>query len=131
MLTKLELNQFKRMLLHLRARMRGDVEQLTDEALDRSRTDGTSKSPTHIAELGTQNYEQDLALRVVENNQEVLEEIESALDRLRKGTFGLCESCQSEGKPRSRSTIPKTRLKAIPFTRNCVACERKREEQIL
>lgn len=131
MLTKTELNQFKRVLLHLRARMRGDVAQLTDEALDRSRNEGTSKSPTHIAELGTQNYEQDLSLRVVENNQDVLEEIESALGRLKQGTFGLCESCRSEGKARSRSTIPKTRLKAIPYARNCVACERKREEQAL
>jgi DnaK suppressor protein len=127
MLTKQELKDFKQRLLILQARLRGDVEQLTDEALERNAGGGDSKSPTHVAELGSQAYEQDFSLRVVENDQEVLDEILAALSRIEEGTFGACESCLGEGKHPSKSTILKTRLRAIPYARNCVACERKRE----
>ena len=129
MLKKPEIDEFKQQLLVAHARMRGDVEQLTGEALDRGESGGDSRSPTHIAELGTLTYEQDFTLRVVETDQEVLAEIISALKRVEKGTFGLCEMCVLQGKPPSRAGIPKTRLKAIPYTRHCVQCERTREEQ--
>jgi DnaK suppressor protein len=127
MLKKSELKEYKKVLLGLRARIRGDVEQLTDEALDRSQGGGT-KSPTHIAELGTGNYEQEFSLRVAESDQELLEEIDEALKRIDAGTFGACEGCLEEGKPPSKVMILKTRLKAIPYARNCVECERNRED---
>jgi DnaK suppressor protein len=127
MLKKLELAEFKDALLSLQARIRGDVQRLTREALDRNDGGGDSKSPTHIAELGTQTFEQDFSLRVAESDQDILAEIEAALRRIDAGTFGMCLSCQEEGKPPSKTLIPKARLKAIPYARNCVECERKRE----
>jgi len=131
MLKKSELKEFRSILLSLQARLRGDVAQLTVEALEQSEAGGDSKSPTHIAELGTQNYEQDFTLRIAENDQEVLEEITAALKRIDDETFGLCEACIEEGKSPSKALIPKTRLRAIPYARNCIACERKREELTL
>lgn len=127
MIKKADLAEFRNLLLILRARIRGDVDQLKDEALDRD-FGGDSRSPTHIAELGTDNFEQDFALRFVENDQETLEEINDALRRIDNGTYGLCEGCVEEGKPASKSSILKSRLRAIPYARNCVECERKREE---
>lgn len=128
MLKKTDLPEFQERLLILRARLRGDMAGLTDEALERGESGADSKSPTHLAELGSGAYEQDFALRVVESDQEVLEEINAALKRIDDGTYGLCEGCVKEGKPPSRAAIPKARLRAIPFARNCVECERKREE---
>lgn len=127
-MNKKDSEKFKELLLVLKTRVRGDVEQLTDEAL--SGHDGASgqKSPTHLAELGTDAYEQDFALRFVENDQEVLSEIDAALERINEGTYGVCESCQDAGRAPSKSLIRKTRLKAIPYVRNCIECERKREE---
>ncbi len=125
MLKAQELEEFKRLLVTLRARVRGDVEQMTHEALDMD--GGDSKSPTHLAELGTENYEQDFALRRVENEQELLDEIGSALVRIEQGTYGQCESCLAQGMSAAKSLIPKARLKVIPYARNCVECERKRE----
>lgn len=122
-----ELATFKRLLLSLQARLRGDVEQLKDEALDRE-GGGDSKSPTHIAELGTDNYEQDFSLRFVENEEETLKEITAALKRVEDKSYGSCEACLEEGKSASKAKILKTRLRAIPFARNCIECERKREE---
>jgi DnaK suppressor protein len=125
MLKKTELAEFKTLLLTLQARLRGDVQHLADGALRRADGDGDSKSPTHIAELGTDNYEQDFSLRFVENEQEILDEISLALKRIDEGTFGLCEKCLAEGKPPAKSTIIKERLKAIPYVRTCVSCADK------
>lgn len=128
MLKKTELDEFKSLLLVLRARIRGDVRQMTDEALDRNGNGSESKSPTHLAELGTETYEQDFALRRVENEQETLDEIEEALQRVADESFGICAGCREAGKTVAKSLIPKARLRVIPYARNCVECERKREE---
>jgi DnaK suppressor protein len=128
MLKKTELDEFKSLLLVLRARIRGDVRQMTDEALDRNGNDSESKSPTHLAELGTETYEQDFALRRVENEQETLDEIEEALERIADESYGICAACREAGKAVSKSLIPKARLRVIPYAKNCVECERKREE---
>jgi DnaK suppressor protein len=119
--------EYRELLLLLRARVRGDVEQMTTEALDRNGEGGESKSPTHLAELGTETYEQDFALRRVENEQELLDEIDEALSRIAKGVYGQCVSCMESGLTPGKSMIPKARLRVIPYARNCVECERKRE----
>ena len=122
MLKKTELGEFKALLLVLQTRLRGDVQHLADGALRRADGDGDSKSPTHIAELGTDNYEQDFSLRFVENEQEILDEISLALKKIDAGTYGLCENCLAEGKPPAKAVIIKERLKAIPYVRTCVHC---------
>lgn len=126
MLSPKDLDQFKALLMELRARIRGDVKQLSDGALD----DGhESKSPTHMAELGTDAYERDFALSLMENDQETLGEIEAALKRIADGTFGLCETCLAEGKSKAKAAIPKLRLRAIPYARNCIECQGKLESR--
>lgn len=129
MLTKSETVEYKDLLLTLRARVRGDVQHLTHGAL--SGADSEKRSPTHIAELGTETYEQDFSLQFVENDQKVLGEIRAALERIDHGTYGMCEKCVDEGRPKSKSNIRKTRLRAIPYARNCIECERKREEEVV
>jgi DnaK suppressor protein len=128
---KSEMKEFKELLVSLRARLRGDVEQLKSEALSGSEGNGDAKSPTHLAELGTDAYEQDFSLRFVENDEETLNEIQIALKKIREGSFGLCEGCIEEGNSKARSRIAKPRLRAIPYCRNCIKCERKREEMAL
>lgn len=125
-LSKTELAQFRSRLLLISGRLRGDVDNITDGAFGREEE---SRTPTHPAELGSDNYEQDFALDLIHNEQETLKEISSALKRIEDQTFGLCEGCTEEGKTGRKALIPKTRLKALPWTRNCVECERKRETQ--
>ena len=125
-LSKIELAQFRKQLLSISARLRGDVDNLADGAFGREEE---SRTPTHPAELGSDNYEQDFALDLIHNEQETLKEISSALKRIEDESFGLCEVCTEEGKTGRKALIPKTRLKAIPWARNCVGCERKREAQ--
>lgn len=122
--------EFKTLLETMRARLRGDVRQLTSEALGSNRQDigGESKSPTHMAELGSDTYEQDFALSIVDKDQETLKAIDEALQRIDEGTYGTCLKCQEDGKTPARSVIRKTRLRAIPFARNCINCESQLEQ---
>lgn len=126
MLKKKDLDQFKELLLTLESRLRGDVKTLSTGALG---TGSDSRTPTHMAELGTETYEQDFSLRVMESDQEVLQEVRSALKRISDGSFGVCEGCEEAGRPPSKRWIPKTRLKVIPHARFCVSCAEKLERQ--
>src|SRR5262249_29769831 len=112
----------KDLLLAIRARLRGDVTQLADEALKRNRQDASgdlSTMPIHMADIGSDNFEQDFTLTLLESEEDTLEQIELALSRIADGTYGTCESCGA--------AIPKARLQAIPYAMKCVECARKQE----
>lgn len=115
---------FRDLLLRKRHDLVGDVEQLEGEAFRRNRQDAAgdlSTMPIHMADLGTDNFEQDVTLGLIETEEEELREIDAALERIKKGTFGRCERC---GK-----LITKARLKALAYARLCIACK-KREEGV-
>ena len=117
-----ELEFFRLALLSLKARLRGDLDQMTDEALRRNLVNGSgnlSNVPLHMADVGTENYDQEFTLELIENEQGTLELVNEALDRLQRGSFGACVEC---GGP-----ISKPRLQAIPYTRHCIECARNVE----
>src|ERR687885_54178 len=99
-----ELEAFRHMLLGLRSRLRGDLDQMTDEALRRAQPESSgnlSNVPLHMADVGTENYDQEFTLGLIENEQETLEQIQDALRRLDAGTFGRCQECgEAIAKPR-------------------------------
>ena len=115
---KRESKPFKDLLTALRARLRGDVSGLADAALNQNAASGSSSaSSNHMADMGSDQYEQDFSLSLMANEEEVLEQIDAALVRIAEGCYGACEEC--EGK------IPKMRLNAIPYTAHCVKCADK------
>jgi len=122
-MTKAELDIYRERLQALRNRLTGDVSHLADEAL-RARggeaSGGLSNAPLHMADLGTDNFEQEFTLNLLQNQEQALAEIGDALERVRQGSFGRCEECQG--------AIPKARLQALPYTRHCVACARKLQQ---
>ena len=124
MLNDQDFERFRGLLQEVEDRILADYQHLTDEALENFHD---SRSPQHLAELGTDAYEREFSLRFAESDQHVLEEIRDAVARIGKGTYGLCEGCLAAGKSNSKAAIPKTRLKEIPYARNCVTCERERE----
>lgn len=116
-LTKTELKAYKERLLGLRARLRGDVSQMADAALKKNRAEGNgdlSSMPIHMADLGSDNFEQEFTLGLLEAEEGTLGRIEAALERVEEGTYGICEECGVK--------IPKKRLNAIPFAVMCVRC---------
>jgi DnaK suppressor protein len=95
---------------------------MTDEALGRDLGGGTgnlSNLPLHMADLGTDNYDQEFTLGLIENEQGTLEQVNEALDRMELGTFGHCVECDEP--------IAKARLEVIPYARHCIQCARTLE----
>jgi len=121
---KLESKVYKDRLLALRARLRGDVNQMAEFALKKSKLDeGSEQStmPIHMADLGSDNYEQEFTLSLMENEEGTLGAIELALERIEDGTYGICEECGVK--------IPKARLNALPYAPTCVKCAEQLERR--
>jgi len=73
----------------------------------------------HMADSGTDNFDRDFALSLLSADQDSVYEIEEALKRIEKKTFGVCEL--------TNKTIPKARLEAIPWTRFTVEAQAQLE----
>lgn len=117
-----EVKGFRDALLKLRSRLRGDLDQMTDEALKLNQPTSSgnhSSMPLHMADLGTENFDQEFTLGLIENEQAIIGEIDEALARIDGGSFGRCEECGG--------TIARQRLQALPYTRHCIECARKLE----
>jgi DnaK suppressor protein len=124
MLTKAEMESFRQQLLALKKRVGGDLSELEEEALHAvggEESGGLSNVPVHPADLGTDNFEEALALDLLENEEKILDEVNDALARIEQGTFGRCENCGQE--------ISRERLKALPYARYCIRCARKIQGQ--
>ena len=113
---KIEMRPYKKVLIALRARLRGDVNALADAALgSTAEANGELSSlPSHMADLGSDTFEQDNTLRLMDNEELVLEEIEGAIERIEAGAYGTCTECEGR--------IPKMRLNVSPYTPICVKC---------
>ncbi len=121
-LTQRELQKFKELLLVKRNEILGDVTTMEFEALRRDRSE-LSNMPIHMADLGTDNYEIENILHMVDGERKILAEIDDALLRIEDGTYGICEGGGEQ--------IPKERLQAIPWTRYCVGCAAFLEKGLL
>ena len=75
----------------------------------------------HLADAGTDVYDQDFALSMISSEQDVLYEVEEAISRIKNGTYG---KCQVTGKD-----IELERLNAIPWTRFSAAAETQLERE--
>lgn len=117
-----QLAEFKDLLLRKRAQLAGDVMHLTDEALHR-RVRGANESsamPIHMADLGSDNWEQDFTLGLIANEQQVVREIDDALRRISDKTYGMCVA--------TGKRIGVARLRAKPWAKYCIEYARAREE---
>ncbi len=116
---KADVKVYKERLLDIRDRLRGDVSSMADAALGNENSETTSM-PIHMAELGSDNFEQEFTLSLMATEEDTLGMIEAALARVESGTFGVCLGCNGP--------IPKTRLNAIPHTPMCVKCAASKDQ---
>lgn len=119
---KQQFAKYKASLLTLKQLLTKDLTSMEKEALEKSRRESSgdlSSMPVHFADISSDNYEQELALGLMENKSEVLDAITDALAKINEGKYGECERC---GK-----TINMARLDALPYARLCIACQRKVE----
>jgi DnaK suppressor protein len=118
-MTKTDLTIQRERLLALRERLRGDMNQMSDNALNKEHNVSTSM-PNHMAELASGNFDQEFTLSLLGGEEDALDQIEAAIERIEEGSYGRCETCGGK--------IPKSRLEAIPYTAQCVRCASQQEE---
>jgi DnaK suppressor protein len=108
--------KYYRHLLELRERLLHQMSGLAKESAEEM-----PSYSLHMADSGTDNFDRDFALSLLSSDQDAIYEIEEALKRIEKNTYGVCELT---GKP-----IPSSRLDAIPWTRFTVEAQSQLERE--
>ena len=113
---KPEWQQFCQHLLELREQLVKQMDGLAEESAQEM-----AGYSLHMADSGTDNFDRDFALSLLSSDQDAVYEIEEALKRIEKKTYGVCEL--------TGKVIPKARLEAIPWTRFTVEAQAQLERE--
>ena len=111
---KAEWSKYYKNLLELRERLMNQISGLARESAEEMST-----YSLHMADSGTDNFDRDFALSLLSSDQDAVYEIEEALKRIEKGSYGVCELTEK--------SIPKARLDAIPWARFTVEAQAQLE----
>ena len=123
-LTRQELAEFEQILLRKRRELVGDMGSLHNEVVGRNSPgvgDEAFSAPIDSADLASDTGQREFACCVMENKQEFLRGVDDALQRIRNGTYGICEA--------TKKVISKARLRAIPWTRYCIQYARNNDQK--
>ena len=115
--TQDDLERFQALLLERRRVLLSDLCALEDA--DTLHAPEVSAMSSHLADLGSDREASDISLGRRASESTEIREIDDAVERIREGSFGRCESCD---KP-----IAKERLEAIPYARLCMPCKTEEE----
>ena len=121
-----DVRHFKELLLEKRTEILRNVGEIENEALKKSRLESSgdlSSMPIHMADLGSDNFEQEFALGLMNSERKLLSEIDEALERIDKGIYGICLG--------TGQSISKARLEAQPWAKYCVAYAQKLESGLV
>ena len=118
--TKRQLDRYQEILILKRRELLGDIDSMENEAL-KSQSGSLSHLPQHMAEQGSETYEQSLSLDLAAADRVLLREIDAALQRITDRVYGLCERT---GKP-----ISKERLAELPWARYSIEAAREMERR--
>ena len=113
---KAEWAKYHQNLLALRERLLSQMSGLAKESAEEM-----ASYSLHMADSGTDNFDRDFALSLLSSDQDAVYEIEEALKRIEKNTYGICEL--------TSKAIPKARLDAIPWTRFTVEAQAQLERE--
>jgi DnaK suppressor protein len=108
-LTKSELKEFHAALIAKRRELVGDMAGIENEALGADRQESKGDISDHPADAGTDNFEQEFSLGLLESERTLLTEIDEALRRIEEGTYGICVG--------TGMVIGKARLMARPWSK--------------
>jgi len=121
---KKELEYFKKLILKIKDKITDEIRHISDDTLKKSQKDASgdiSSYTYHMADVASDTYDREFSLGLASNERESLYELDDAIKKIEEGTFGICEGC--------KSSITKTRLKALPYARLCLKCQEKEERR--
>jgi RNA polymerase-binding transcription factor DksA len=113
---KAQWEKFYQRLLDLRDQLTRQMNGLAEESAQEM-----AGYSLHMADSGTDNFDRDFALSLLSSDQDAIYEIEEALKRIEKNTYGICEL--------TGKAIPRSRLEAIPWTRFTVQAQAQLERE--
>lgn len=102
--------KYYRNLYMLHKRLKNQMSGLAEDSAQEISSFGM-----HMADAGTDHFDRDFALSQLSADRDAVYEVEQALKRIQKGSYGICEM--------TGKTIPKNRLEAIPWTRYTVEAQ--------
>jgi len=113
----------KNVLKNARERLLGMKKQAMQEIRDdlKQGREGAKDDGMDTYDLASEERDREISFILSDRERDKLKAIEDALERIEDGTYGICESCDSE--------IAPARLEALPFTRLCVSCQADREKE--
>ena len=118
-MTERDVSEYRSRLESLAAGLSGKVAMLEREAM---RPNGTeTRGGSSATADGEPADGEDIARIILGTESQTLAEVDAALERIDRGTFGRCDACQ---KP-----VTKTRLEVVPYARQCIACARESERK--
>ena len=118
-------NMDKKKLETFRKRLE-ERQQALRKAVSRTEEDGRvadQDTAQDIADRAASSYTKEFLFSVSNNDRQLLQMVENALQRIREGSFGECVNCGAE--------INAKRLEAVPWTRYCIECQEKMEQGLL
>ena len=121
---KRDLAAIQKALTKIRAQLSDDVEALTQNNLThsgREMSGDLSGYGFHMADVATDNFAREMELNIATGETDRLRLLEEAIDRLKEGAFGRCQSCTDP--------ISVDRLKVIPYARLCIRCAEEAERR--
>ncbi len=111
-----EWDRYRQILIDLREQLVRQMNGLAKESAEQ--LPGYSM---HMADSGTDNFDRDFALSLLSSDQDAIYEIDEALKRIERGSYGVCEL--------TGKSIPKARLDAIPWARFTVEAQGQLERE--
>lgn len=112
--------EFTQLLLEERKRLRQELSEMEEHQLKtEEKPVADAASEDDLVDVATEAFEREKELALESSIQGILEMVEEALQRVRNGTYGICNGC---GKP-----IDGNRLRAIPYARLCIKCKEREE----
>ncbi|WP_428389614.1 TraR/DksA family transcriptional regulator [Mucisphaera sp.] len=118
-LNKRDLEYFRKLLIERRAEILGSVSGMESAHADRS--DDSSSMPLHMADIGSENFDQEFNLGLMESERRLIIEINEAIQRIHDGYYGVC---LESGRP-----INRERLEAKPWAKYTIEVARERERR--
>ena len=112
---------YRELLLNLRASYQDQMSIHRDNALTNKKSGPGAGMATHMADLGSDNFQQDFELGLLSYEGSIVEMIDEALTRLDENEYGICLECGNEISP--------LRLELKPFARYCAACKTRKEKR--
>ncbi|SDN39050.1 transcriptional regulator, TraR/DksA family [Fictibacillus solisalsi] len=114
-LTKQQINELEQSLLSMKKQLEQQQELRENEESLQESTGEISSVDSHFGDMGSELYDREMAMALDENQEEILEDINEALQRIEEGTYGKCVDTGEE--------IPFERLKALPYAKRTVEAQ--------